>query len=212
MSKGALSLALLLGTVNASCARAVQPPATPVAEPASSPDAPPQVWRSKASRRFTGSLVLAGETIYGGGLDRKVVAVDLASGQQRWTSRLGGIIGGGVVVGGDTVYAATTRPEGKVSAIDGTTGQRVWRTTTGPVNAPLALIGGLVIAQSQHGDIFALDGDRGDSRFVVPGQRGRRQGAAAGGLSRRRAVTVGPAREPARRRDQRLARGRRRPG
>jgi outer membrane protein assembly factor BamB len=154
----------------------------PVVAPASSPNAPPQVWRAKPSRRFTGTLVLAGETIYGGGLDRRVVAVDLASGQQRWASRLGGIIGGGVVVGGDTVYAATTRPEGRVSALDGKTGQRIWRTSIGPVNAPLALIGGLVIAPTQKGNIVALDARTGEVRWhqqlgvartaAVPGDSG----------------------------------------
>jgi outer membrane protein assembly factor BamB len=182
MSNGALSLALLLGTVNASCAHAAQAPAVPVVAPASSPNAPPQVWRAKPSRRFTGTLVLVGGTIYGGGLDRRVVAVDLASGQQRWASRLGGIIGGGVVVGGDTVYAATTRPEGKVSALEGKTGQRIWRTSIGPVNAPLALIGGLVIAPTQKGNIVALDARTGAVRWhqqlgvartaAVPGDSG----------------------------------------
>lgn len=166
MSKGALSLVLLLGTVNAACARAAQAPAAPAAvESGGSSGAPPQVWRSKASRRFTGGLVLAGETIYGGGMDRKVVAVDLATGQQRWTSRLGGIIGGGVVVGGDTVFAATTRPEGKVSALEGKTGRRVWRTTTGPVNAPLALIGTSLVVENQKGEVFALNAATGDIRW-----------------------------------------------
>ena len=43
--------------------------------------APAQVWRAKAGRRFTGRMVVAGETIYGGSVDRKVYAVDLASGR-----------------------------------------------------------------------------------------------------------------------------------
>ncbi|HKT58549.1 MAG TPA: PQQ-binding-like beta-propeller repeat protein [Gemmatimonadales bacterium] len=166
MSKGALSLALLFGTVNAACARAVQaPPPAPTLESTGTSGAPQQVWRSKASRRFTGSLVLAGESIYGGGMDRKVVAVDLATGKQRWTFRLGGIIGGGVVVGGDTVFAATTRPEGRVTALEGKTGRRVWRTTTGPVNAPLALIGGTLVVENQKGEIFALNAATGDIRW-----------------------------------------------
>jgi len=183
MSKGALSLALLLGTVNAACARAQAPAApAPAAEPAgSSAGAPAQVWRAKASRRFTG-LVVTGETIYGGGMDRKVVAVDLATGQQRWASRLGGIIGGGVVVAGDTVFAATSRPEGKVSALDGKTGRHVWRTTTGPVNAPLSLIGNILVAENQKGEILGLDARTGDVRWrrrlgvsripAVPGDSG----------------------------------------
>jgi outer membrane protein assembly factor BamB len=153
-----------------------------VVESAPSSGAPTQVWRSKASRRFTGSLVLAGETIYGGGMDRKVVAVDLASGRQRWTSRLGGLIGGGVVVSGDTVFAATSRPEGKVSALDGKTGRRVWRTTTGPVSAPMALLGATLVVENQKGDILALDTRTGNIRWrrkvgvaripAVPGDSG----------------------------------------
>jgi outer membrane protein assembly factor BamB len=167
MSKGALSLALLVGTVNAGCARAAQAPATPAtaAEPTSSAGAPAQVWRAKGGRRFTGRLVLAGETIYGGGVDRKVVAMDLGSGQQLWSSRLGGLIGGGVVVGGDTVYAASSRPEGKVYALDGKTGRRVWRTTTGPVNAPLALVDKVLVAENQRGEIIGLDARTGNIRW-----------------------------------------------
>ena len=41
------------------------------------PGAPMQVWRAKAGRRFTGRIVVAGATIYGGSVDRKVYAVDL---------------------------------------------------------------------------------------------------------------------------------------
>jgi outer membrane protein assembly factor BamB len=167
MSKGALSLALLLGTVNAACARAAQAPAAPAvaAETASSGDAPAQVWQARAGRRFTGALARSGETIYGAGLDRKVYALNLATGAQLWSSRLGGLIGGGVAVRGDTVYAATSRPEGKVYALDGKTGVKVWRTSTGPVNAPLSLLGGLLVVQNQRGDIIGLDPRTGAERW-----------------------------------------------
>lgn len=168
MSKGALSLALLVGTVNAGCAQAAQAPAAAAAisaQGSAADGAPAQMWRSKASRRFTGRLVVEGETIYGGGMDRKVVAVNLSTGQQRWSSRLGGLIGGGVVVAGDTVYAATSRPEGKVYALDGQTGRRYWRTGTGPISAPLALIGGLLIAENQRGEAIGLDPHTGAIRW-----------------------------------------------
>jgi outer membrane protein assembly factor BamB len=164
MSLGALSLALLLGSVNAACAPARAAPAALVPEP-SSGGAPAQVWRAKAGRRYTGRVVVAGETIYAGSVDRKVYAVDLASGQLRWSSRLGGLIGGGVLVVGDTVYAASGRPEGKVYALDAHTGRRLWRTTTGTVSAPLALVDGILVAETQRGEVFGLDPAAGTVRW-----------------------------------------------
>lgn len=164
MSLGALSLALLLGSVNAACAPAPAAPAALAPEP-SSTAAPAQVWRAKSGRRYTGRVVVAGETIYAGSVDRKVYAVDLASGQLRWSSRLGGLIGGGVLVVGDTVYAASGRPEGKVYALDAHTGHRLWRANTGTVTAPLALVQGILVAETQRGDVLGLDPAAGTVRW-----------------------------------------------
>ena len=164
MSLGALSLALLLGSVNAACGGAPAAPAALAPEP-SSTTAPAQVWRAKSGRRYTGRVVVVGETIYAGSVDRKVYAVDLASGQLRWSSRLGGLIGGGVLVVGDTVYAASGRPEGKVYALDAHTGHGLWRAKTGIVGAPLALVDGILVAETQRGDVFGLDPATGSVRW-----------------------------------------------
>jgi outer membrane protein assembly factor BamB len=168
-SKGALSLVLLLGTVNAGCAGPGQAPAgpAPLATESGAPGsgAPVQVWRAKAGRRLTGRLVVEDSTIYGAGMDRKVYAMDLATGQRRWASRLGGLIGGGVLVLGDTVLAATSRPEGRITALAGRTGRRIWRTRTGPVSAPLSLIAGTLVAETQRGDVIGLDPATGRIRW-----------------------------------------------
>jgi eukaryotic-like serine/threonine-protein kinase len=170
MSLGALSLALLLGGVNAGCARSGQGRAAaaapaPPAEGTGTAGAPVQVWRAKTGRRFTGRMVVAGETIFGGSVDRKVYAVSLADGETQWSARLGGLIAGGVLVEADTVYAASSRPEGKVYALNARTGRRLWRTSTGPVGAPLTLVGGLVIAETQRGVVVALDSRSGTVRW-----------------------------------------------
>ena len=202
VSQGALSLALLLGGVNAACGadagiacRSSRRSRSP-ARPRSRCGAPrpaggsPAGWSSRARPSTAGSV------------DRKVYAVDLGSGQTRWSSRLGGLIGGGVLVAGDTVYAASSRPEGRVYALDARTGRRLWRTTTGPVGAPLALIDGMLVAETQRGEVIGLapgdrsralaaEGgvrpdpgraggqrhpDRGHRRLALPAARGRRQG------------------------------------
>ena len=154
ISQGALSVALLLGVVNAGCGPT--PRAMPTIDPAPGPGAPAQVWHAKAGRRFTGRMVVTNGTIYGGAVDRKVYAVDLDSGETRWSSRLGGLITGGVLVSGINVYAASSRPEGRVYAFDAGTGKRLWRTSTGAVGAPLALIDSVLVAETQRGEIIGL--------------------------------------------------------
>jgi outer membrane protein assembly factor BamB len=161
--QGALSLSVLLGSVNASCVNLRPPPAPLSAEVAGA--APTQVWSAKAGRRFTGQVVLRDGMLYGAGLDRKVYAVDLTGGAVRWSTRLSGLIAGGVVVSGDTVFVATSRPQGNVFALDRKTGARLWRSSSGPVDAPLALIGGILITETQGGDILGLDPASGTRRW-----------------------------------------------
>ncbi len=163
MTKGALSVALLLGGVNAACVN-LRPPPAPLA-PEMTNGAPDQVWTARAGRRLTGRVVLGDGTLYGAGVDRKVYAVDLQSGEVRWSHRLSGLIAGGVVVSGDTVYAASSRPEGRVYAIDRETGKRLWRTATGPVGAPLSLAGDLLVAETQRGEVVALELGTGKVRW-----------------------------------------------
>ncbi|HET7040414.1 MAG TPA: PQQ-binding-like beta-propeller repeat protein [Gemmatimonadales bacterium] len=124
-----------------------------------------QVWQARAGRRFTGPVVVTGGTIYGAGLDRKVYAVEVESGRTRWSSRLGGLVGGGVLVSGDTVFAASSRPEGRVYALDAESGHRFWRTRVGPVSAPLALAHGVLLAETQTGQLIGLDPAEGDVRW-----------------------------------------------
>jgi outer membrane protein assembly factor BamB len=64
-------------------------------------------------------------------------------------------------VSGDTVFAASARPEGKVYALRRTTGKQIWRISTNPVGAPLALIDGYLVALTQRGEVLGLDPRRG---------------------------------------------------
>ncbi|HVL19129.1 MAG TPA: PQQ-binding-like beta-propeller repeat protein [Gemmatimonadales bacterium] len=156
MTHGALSLVLLMGSVNAACFHAPPPPVTAPTSTGSA-NAPAQVWSSRAGRRFTGELTLDQGTLYGGGVDRKVYAVDVESGAVKWSSRLIGIVAGGVLVSGDTVYAASTRPEGRVNALDRSNGQRFWRVNVGFVSVPLTLVDRVLLVANQRGELLGLD-------------------------------------------------------
>jgi outer membrane protein assembly factor BamB len=154
-----LSLALLLGGVNAACMN-FRPPPRPLAATVAG-DAPTPVWTAQPGRRFTGRVEVEDNTLYGGSVDRKVYAINLANGEVRWSSRLPGIIAGGVLLAGDTVFAASSRPEGRVSALHRSNGKRIWKLGTAPISAPLALIAGLLVAQTQRGEVLGIDPAQG---------------------------------------------------
>ena len=155
LSRGALSLAILLGSVNASCVN-FRPPPTPIATAAAG-DAPAPVWTSRAGRRLTGLVGVEDNTLYAGGMDRKVYAVNLASGEVRWSARLSGMILGGVLLSGDTIFAATSRPGGQVHALRRSDGKKIWSVSAAPIAVPLAMVGGMLVAQTQRGEVLALN-------------------------------------------------------
>ena len=156
--------------------------------------------------------------LYGGGVDRKVYAVDLETGAVQWSSRLTGVIAGGVLVSGDTVFVASSRPEGRVYALDRATGKRIWRAKTGPVAAPLALTAGTLVVSGQRGQLFGLDpatgafrwrrrmgmariapvdrgglhGRRGHGGLDLSGERRRRQGHPRRRVAGDRRVSLDP--------------------
>lgn len=119
------------------------------------------MWTARAGRRFTGPAEVEENTLYVGSIDRKVYAVNLANGEVRWSARLSGMVIGGVVLAGDTVFAASSRPEGRVYALRRTTGKRIWRVSTGPISAPLARIDGRLVAQTLRGEVLGIDSRQG---------------------------------------------------
>jgi outer membrane protein assembly factor BamB len=74
---------------------------------------------------------------------------------------LPGMIVGGVVLAGDTVFAASSRPQGAVAALRRSNGKQIWRRSTPPVGAPLTLAHGLLVAQTQRGEILGIDPAQG---------------------------------------------------
>jgi outer membrane protein assembly factor BamB len=114
---------------------------------------------------LTGNIALRDGKLYGAGVDRKVYAVDLASGKVDWSQRLSGIVAGGVLVSGDTIFAASSRPEGRVYALERGTGERIWRERTGAVGAPLALSDGVLLVPTQRGDLIGMGPATGEFRW-----------------------------------------------
>jgi outer membrane protein assembly factor BamB len=120
-------------------------------------NAPTQVWTARAGRKFTSPLEIRDNIIYGGSVDRRVYAVDVQNGDVRWAARLSGMVAGGVLLAGETVYAATSRPEGRIYALHRSNGKQIWRKSTNPIAAPLALVDDVLVAQTQRGEALGLD-------------------------------------------------------
>ena len=96
-------------------------------------------------------------------------AVDLISGEVRWSVRLSGMVAGGVLVSGDTVFVATSRPEGQVYALRRADGKRIWRVSHRSDRCPLALVQGLLVAQTQRGEVIGLDPGNRQDPLAPPG-------------------------------------------
>jgi outer membrane protein assembly factor BamB len=143
-------------------------------------NAPTPVWTARAGRRFTSPLELRDNIIYGGSVDRKVYAVDVGSGDVRWSARLSGMIVGGVLIAGDTVFVGTSRPEGRVYALRRSTGKQIWRKGTNPIGAPLALVDGVLVAETQRGEVIGLDPATGRVRWRRPAGVARVAAVSAG--------------------------------
>ncbi len=156
----AWSLALLLLTVNAGCG-GYRP--VPEFEPGDLKSPVPVagtpltlLWRSRPVRGPSAPLALDATTLYVGGSDRRVVAVDLQSGRTRWSVRVGGTLVGGVLLSGDLLYAGTDQPGGKVHAFRTISGSEVWARSTGYIQSPLALVDGKLIGLTRQNRVVAL--------------------------------------------------------
>ena len=161
----AWSLALLLLSVNAACGgyRPV-PEFDPgdLKSPVLVAGTPlTLLWRSRPVRGPSAPLAVDATSVYVGGSDRRVVAVDLQSGRTRWAVRVSGTLVGGVLQSGDLVYAATDQPGGKVHAFRTISGSEAWSRTTGYIQSPLALVDGKLIGMTRQNQVIALNAATG---------------------------------------------------
>jgi len=90
------------------------------------------------------------------------------------------MIVGGVLLSGDTVFAASSRPEGRIYALRRRSGKHIWKTSTQPIGAPLALIDGLLVGQTQRGEVLGLNPATGKVRWRRRVGVGRVAAAPAG--------------------------------
>ena len=145
-------------------------------------------WKLQTGDRIVSSPVYGEGTIYFGGDDGNVYAVDAASGHQLWKRKTGGPVPSTPAIAGQLVYVGSY--DGKFYALDARTGAPRWKFTTEgerrfeakglhgmqPKTQTIAdpfdiflsspvVGGGLVYFGSGDGNVYALDAASGELKW-----------------------------------------------
>ncbi len=118
------------------------------------------LWTHDAGGSVPGALPVADGIVYIAGYDDDVLALSLASGEEIWRTRTGGIFLGPPALVGDTLYLVA---DNHCVALDASTGREIWRRR---VDGPSGLVvaAGVVLVGNSHGrrKLLALDATNGE--------------------------------------------------
>ena len=121
---------------------------------------PTRAWRVYTGGELYSSPVIAGGTVYVGAKDGYLLALDAATGQERWRFDLGGyIVRGTPAVGQGMVFAQAGY---SLFAIDARSGAGLWRIPirfAGPSSPVIS--GRVVYVATQEGQLYAVDASTG---------------------------------------------------
>jgi outer membrane protein assembly factor BamB len=113
------------------------------------------------------SPTVADDTVYVGGGDGKVYAVDLETGRERWSHATGSRVRSSPAVGEGTVYAGSF--DGCVYALNAATGAESWKYQTGDVVQSSPALGeGLVFIGTRAEALLALEAKTGALKWRRP--------------------------------------------
>ena len=123
-------------------------------------------WTQDVGGAVSTDLVLAGDLILAGSLDRALHAFDTtAGGRERWSYQAGGWLVAAPLVAGDVIYGATLR--GEIFALDARSGDENWLQIEGGLEfrARPILLGGVLVLADRDGRLRGLDPATGDVRW-----------------------------------------------
>ena len=114
-------------------------------------------WSKGVGGAIAGDIAIDGDTVYAGTLESRVVALDTATGDERWHFDGNNWFWARPLVTSDTVYVATT--QGTVYAINRSNGQKQWESSpsSSEVHASPVLVGGVLVVADREGGIYGLD-------------------------------------------------------
>ncbi|WEK54189.1 MAG: PQQ-binding-like beta-propeller repeat protein [Candidatus Cohnella colombiensis] len=121
------------------------------------------VWRGSQVQYLLGSMAISGDTLFSGSSDGHVlVALEAATGKQKWSLKTVDAIHASPATDGETVYVAcgnhyTEDNHGLIYAVDAKTGEQIWTYQTGGnVYSSPALDQGVLFIGSDDGYMYAI--------------------------------------------------------
>lgn len=124
-------------------------------------------WKFKTGGAIRSSPAIFDGIIYIGSTDGRFYAVDIETGEEKW-SFISGTVQSSAAISGGLVYFGSN--DSHVYALDSVTGVERWRFRTGSAvpSSPLVL-DGVVFLGSQDGRLYALDANTGVDGVVFIG-------------------------------------------
>ena len=130
-------------------------------------------WSKGVGGAIAGDIAVDGDTVYAGTLESRVVALDAATGDERWHFDGNNWFWARPLVTSETVYASTAL--GTVYAVNRADGQKRWESSPGSaeVHASPVLVGGMLVIADRDGIVYGLDPANGTKLWQQqqPGER-----------------------------------------
>lgn len=123
------------------------------------------LWEQPTTGPVQGSLAAAGDRLFMGLLDHRLLALDAATGETLWEYRAGDFITGAPVVHQGIVYFGSW--DSNIYALDAATGAEIWTyAATDSVGAQPALREGVLAIGDRNGRMHLLNARTGQNRLV----------------------------------------------
>jgi len=116
-------------------------------------------WRYRDEERefpFFSSASIADGTVYIGGRDKRLHAINAATGERRWVFQARAKIDSSPVISGPLVYVGSH--DGRLYAVNRESGARTWYFEVGsPISASPAIARGVLVVGTEDGAIYCLE-------------------------------------------------------
>ncbi len=140
------------------------------------------LWRYPVGGPVHSSPAVAGDLLYVGLLDRRILALDRHTGSLAWSYEARDPVPGSAAVDGGIAYMGSR--DGSLYALDAATGKEIWKLDTrGFPASPPAVYSGRLFTTSSEGDLYGRHSRTGDKRLQVrTGKLAIRPPAAGNGM------------------------------